>query len=215
MQINYNYYYFYYFDLKNFFYDEDFYYDYDYYDYDEYFFEIDYTLKGVKVQYSQSNPEGIQIYENYKGEFKETQEDYRDLYYKLNQNLIIEKEQSRLMAKTFFYNSESETEPLHYSSRFYFESSSDGEYYKDVAIKSLDEKYPNNEFQSTIRVKSYVWADDSHLIYSISGEGIYLYDAEKRTTEKLLSGEDVYEITDYDRSSDIIEYDGKQAKINF
>ena len=189
--------------------------DYDYYDYDDYYFEIDYTLKGVKVQYSQNNPEGIQIYENYKGEFKETQEDYRDLYYKLNQNLIIEKEQSRLMAKAFFNNSQSETEPLHYSSRFYFESSADGEYYKDVAIKSLDENYPNNEFQSTIRIKSYVWADDSHLVYSISGEGIFIYDAENRTTEKLLAGEDAYEITNYDRSSDIIEYDGKQAKINF
>ena len=60
-----------------------------------------------------------------------------------------------------------------------------------------------------------MWADDLHLIYSINGQGIYIYDAEKRTIEQIVSGKDSYDITNYDRSTNIIEYDGKQAKIIF
>lgn len=189
--------------------------DYDRYSYDQYYFEIDYTLKGVKVEYNSTNPAGIQIYENYKGDFKEKKENYRNLYYKLNKNLIIEKEETRLMQKGFCDNSGIETDPIHYSNRFYIEASTDGEYYKDFRIKSLDKNYPNNELDETIRVYKYVWADDLHLIYSINGQGIYIYDAEKRTIEQIVSGKDSYDITNYDRSTNIIEYDGKQAKIIF
>ena len=80
---------------------------------------------------------------------------------------------------------------------------------------SIDKEHPNNEFDDTLEITSYVWADDSHMIYGVSGDGIYIYDAENRTTEKILSGKDTYKITNYNRETEIIEYDDVKAKINF
>lgn len=63
--------------------------DYDIYNYDSKYVEIYYTLKGVKISFSSHNKEGIQIYENYKGDLKTQTEDLTDVYYKLDQNLFI------------------------------------------------------------------------------------------------------------------------------
>ena len=56
---------------------------------------------------------------------------------------------------------------------------------------------------------------DSHLIYGIANDGLYVYDAEERKNQKLLSGEDLYKITGYDRGTNIIEYDDTKARIIF
>ena len=65
----------------------------------------------------------------------------------------------------------------------------------------------------TIKIFTYVWADDYHLIYSVRGDGIYIYDARNRTTDKLISGQQEFNITNYDRHTNIIKYDDSQAQI--
>lgn len=42
-----------------------------------------------------------------------------------------------------------------------------------------------------------------------------MYNAETRKTESLITGEDNFEITGYNRDTNIIEYDGNKAKIEF
>ncbi len=190
--------------------------EYDKYIYDTDFFEIDYTVRGVVVQYSSSNPEGIQIYENYGGDLKQEKTDYKDVYYKLDQNLLIQKETERIMQNSLYDNSGIEDDPIHYSHRFFLNMTAvDDMFFNKIKVLSLDEEFPNNEFDETITIYTYIWADDIHLVYSIYEDGIYIYDAEKRTTEKILSGDDSYEITNYNRETNIIEYDGKQAELSF
>lgn len=189
--------------------------DYDKYRYDTNYVEMWYTLKGIKVQYRSTNPEGIQIYENYKGDLKKEKKDYKDVYYKLNKNLMLENEKNRKLTKEQYDNSGVESDPIHYSKRFHIIANGDGNTLKNVKIISLDSNYPNNEFDETIKIYTYVWADDSHLIYSIYGKGIYIYDAESRITEQLVQGSDEYKITNYDRENNIIEYDENKAQINF
>lgn len=187
--------------------------DYDNYSYDTNYVTITYTLKGVKISFSSKSNDGIQIYENYKGQFKQEKPEYTNLYYKLNESLIIVKEKQRKM-EDMFEGNEGDPNDIHYSSKFCLLSTEEDGYYKKVKIRSLDEKYPNNELDDTLVINSYVWADDSHLIYGVSENGLYIYDAETRKTEKILSGKDNFKITNYDRNTNIIEYDDNKAKID-
>lgn len=189
--------------------------DYDQYTYESNYFEIWYTLKGVKIEYNANNPEGIQIYENYRGDLKNEQTYYLNLYYKLNKNLILEKEKLRIMAKVEYDNSEISIDPIHYSNKFGLRLEYSGTGETITRIISLDGDYPNNEFDDTIAINTYIWTDDSHLIYSIIHQGIYMYNAETRETETLLTGKNEYNITNYDRDKGILEYDGNMAKIDF
>lgn len=188
--------------------------DYDGYDYDTSYVNITYTLKGVKISFSSTKKDGIQIFENYKGSLKETKDTYTDLYYKLDKNLMFNNETLRKMNR-MYDNTGAESDPIHYSNKFYVFYTLSNQKYKNIKIMSIDKEHPNNEFDDTLEITSYVWADDSHMIYGVSGDGIYIYDAENRTTEKILSGKDTYKITNYNRETEIIEYDDVKAKINF
>lgn len=189
--------------------------DYTTYNYATHYVELEYVPKGVRIYFSSYNKEGIQLYENYKGELKNSQEEYLDVYYKLNKNLMLENEKNRIMKTTAYDPSLSEQYPLLYSKNFYVTNEIDGDLYTKFKIVSLNEDYPNNELDETIRIYKYVWADDNHLIYSVQEDGIYLYNAQTRETEKLISGENKFEITDYDREKNILTYDGNEVIINY
>ena len=87
--------------------------------------------------------------------------------------------------------------------------------YKNIKIYSINKDYPNNEFDDSISINSYVWADNDNLIYSITNDGIYIYNAKTRKTEKIIEGMQTFEITDYNRNTNVLEYDGKSVKISF
>ena len=188
--------------------------DYTYYESKQNYVEICYADKGVKFEYSVSNPIGVEIYANYRGDLKDELEEHSKVYYKLDKNLTGEIETKRLDSKCYYDDTDIEDDPIHYSRKFMLMLSiNDEERYTNVKFQSLDDNYPNNEFDETIAIDSYVWADDYHFIYSVRGEGIYIYDARNMVTTQLLSGSDEYKITNFDRNTNIIEYDGIQAKI--
>ena len=188
--------------------------DYNSYSYDTNYVSIEYALKGVKINFTSTKKDGIQIYENYKGDLKYNKKEYTDLYYKIDENLLMKNESTRLMGE-MYDNSEMGNDPIHYSNKFYLFFALDNDRYKNIKIKSLDKEYPDSELGEEVVITSYVWADDSHLVYGIANDGIYVYDAEKRENQKILSGENPYKITGYDRETNIIEYDDTKARINF
>lgn len=188
--------------------------DYTYYESKQNYVEICYANKGVKFEYSVSNPVGIEIYSNYTGDLKDELEEHTKVYYKLDKNLTGEIETRRIDNKCFYDDNDIEEDPIHYSTKFMLMYiTNDNKELLDIKIQSLDGQYPNNEFDETFTINSYVWADDYHLIYSRKMDGLYIYDAKNRVTSKLLSGNNEYNITNYDRNANIIEYDGIQAKI--
>ena len=175
--------------------------------------EICFANKGVKFQYSVAKPIGVEIYGNYTGDLKDEIGNIDHVYYRLDKNLTAEAEVSRLDNKRFYDDNDIENDPIHYSTKFQLLLDVTENGYNNVKIQSLDGEYPNNEFDETIKISTYVWADDYHLIYSVRGDGIYIYDARNRTTNNLISGQQEFNITNYDRHTNIIEYDDSQAQI--
>lgn len=189
--------------------------DYDIYNNDDKNVELYYTLKGVKISFSSRDSEGIQIYENYKGDFKANIIDYKDVYYKLDQNLMMEAESERRFVHELTGERGSAEDSILISDEFQLLANYDNESYKNIKIYSLNENYPNNEFEDYISIKSYVWADNEHLIYSITNDGIYMYTATTRQTEKLLNGKQTFNITNYNRDTKALEYDGQTVTVSF
>ena len=187
--------------------------DYDKYEYDESYVEIWYTLKGVKIQYNSVNPQGIQIYENYRGELKDSNEKLADVFYKLDQNLLIEKEQLRKMSTGLVDNSGIETDPIHYSQLFLFRR---GSTFKSNRIISLTDRYPSSDIDVYGTINSYVWCDDTHLLFSIKFQGLYMFNAETRELSTLIKDETrEFNITDYDRRQDLLEFDGEKVHVDY
>lgn len=189
--------------------------DYTSYNYDTNYLDIYYALRGVKISYSTTSSEGIQIYENYNGYLKNSQYNYEEVTYKVNQSLILENEQNRILVmKTIMddYNNEE----LQKSNMFVLEYKAiDEERKNNISVRSKTGEYPNNTLDDTIIINDYVWADDSHLIYNIQGKGIYMYNAITRETSTIVEGEETYNIEDYDRTTKVLTYDDSKVVIKF
>lgn len=184
--------------------------DYSYYYYDTDFCKIYYPLQGVKVDNSTNALNGIQIYQEYTGSFKEDNKDYYQLYYKTNDSLIIEQELTRRMEK-----SEIPNDTGTYLSTKYAEKSTineDGKKY-DIAFFSIDGSNPDSELSKNIYASATYWYDDDNFIYSIDYQGIYVYNATTRETKTIVSGTDKFEVTNFDYANKILTYDGKDIKI--
>ena len=189
--------------------------DYDLYEYNENYVKLSYTNKGIQFEYSVEYPIGIKLYENYWGDLRDKIDDYPNIYYSFDKNLTGEREVERRETKIFYDDGEPEEDPDHFSKKFQLLMSYDGQRYGKIKIKSIDGSYPNNELEDYLTIDSYIWADDSHLIYGIYGEGIYIYDAEKRTTNQLASGDEPFEIKSYHRATNTMIYDDTTIKVDF
>ena len=189
--------------------------DYDLYTANEGYVQVRYTNKGMKFEYSVSNKVGIQIFENYSGEIKENVEKYKNVYFQLDKPLSADAEIDRRYTKIVCDNNALYTDPLHASKEFCLITTyNDDESFSNVKVRSLNEEFPNYEFDESISINTYVWADDSHLIYSIKNNGIYLYNAKTRETTRILDGENEFNITDYDRENNILIYDEIEKRIS-
>lgn len=188
--------------------------DYDLYEYNENYVKISYANKGVQFEYSVEYPIGIKLYENYTGSLRDEIDNYPNIFYSFDKNLTGEREVARRETK-IFYDDYDEDDPIHYSSKFQLLMHYDGQKYSSVKIKSIDGSYPNNEFEDYVNIYTYVWADDSHLVYSIQEDGIYLYDAENRTTTQIASGKETFEIKSYHRPTNTMVYDDTRIKVDF
>ena len=87
--------------------------------------------------------------------------------------------------------------------------------YSKVKIQSRDGKYPNNEFDEILTITGYVWVDDYTLIYGVSNDGIFKYDARTGESERIISGDEMYVIKDYNASTRTLTYDDKGVKFDF
>ena len=190
--------------------------DYDLYNYDKNYLDIKYTLKGVRISFSADSKNGVQIYENYNGNFKNNQNSSDEIFYKLDESILLESELERnVIEKTI--PDDSNEEELRVSKLFLveFETLDDTRKNK-IRIKSKTKEYTNNELDDTIIISEYIWLDDTHLLYSVKGKWIYIYNAITRKTRTLIEGNDeTYNVTDYDRESKVLKYDDKRVVIRF
>lgn len=190
--------------------------DYDYYEYDTSYIDICYTLKGIRITYNNAeNEDGINVYENYQGTLKNSKTDLSSIIYQLDKNLILEREIGR-NAGYNFYNDESKKETMQYSSKFLFRplNKSANGLDRNIQIISLDENYPDNEFDEFTEVSNYIWIDDFNLIYSRPGNGIYKYNAGTRVVETIINGEETFELKKYDKETKTLYYDENEIIVD-
>lgn len=190
--------------------------DYDLYNYDKNYLDIRYTLKGVRISFSADSKNGIQIYENYNGNLKNNQNLSDEIFYKLDESILLESELERMVIEKTISN-DTDAEELRFSKLFLVECEKlDDKRKNKIRIKSKTKEYTNNELDDTIIISEYIWLDDMNLLYSIQGKGIYIYNAITRKTRTLIEGNDeTYNVTDYDRESKVLKYDDKRVVIRF
>lgn len=75
-----------------------------------------------------------------------------------------------------------------------------------IRFISIGNKYPNTELREYIT--SGIWADDYNFIYSVSGRGIFIYNAKDRTYKTVVTGQKEFKLQRY--SSNAIFYDGNE-----
>ena len=185
--------------------------DYSLYQYDTTYCEIWYPLKGIKIYNSEGRMDGIQVYQEYTGSFKDEHKNYYQLYYKTNESVLIEQELSRRMLKSEQINSTNGD----YASNKYVMLANFNEDIKafNIAFYSIDGTNADSELDKDIYASQTYWYDDENFIYSVNYKGIYMYNVTTRETKTIATGTDEFEITNFDYANKILTYDGKDVKI--
>ena len=192
-------------------------------EYDEYvnteeYYMLIYTLKGIKVQVTPENKDGIHLYTNYLG-FNKSEDlqkfiDSGKVHIEKT-NLIFENEIKRISAEQeleySYINYMNYMEQGKKDSKlfYYMTSKNDDGLVNKVSFLSKDGNNPNNELKETMN--SYLWYSDSIFLYGKTQDGIYMYDVINRETKKLLSGEDNFEIKGLEDNK--LKYDNKSVQL--
>ncbi len=81
----------------------------------------------------------------------------------------------------------------------------------DLKIISLNREYPNRKIDKPEKINSFLWLDNENLLYSISYDGIYLYNCKQNITSKVIDGNEKFEL--YEVENNVVKYDDKQIRI--
>lgn len=184
---------------------------------------LQYTLKGIQINFRKGISSGIQIYKNYFGtiykdinlETIKNNEELPDNIFVNDQDLVEKREIERLEdidmtitnANIEKKNSKEENSQ---SNMFYtIKTKVDGDSYK-IQFISIDGKNANNELRES--VDYYIWIDDYNFIYSVKNKGIYLYNLKLRKYVEIVTGKnEEFKITEY--KDNILKYDDKSIKL--
>lgn len=196
--------------------------DYDIYENDKQSVLLQYSLKGIKISYDSTTRNGIIFYNNYEGKaFGNTSlDDYISKKEKIPSNIYIENEDlvfkteinrvNTLDDVTNNYNYTSSA-TLNISAEFkvYAKKIKNGNFY-EIRFISIGNKYPSTQLRETI--SSGIWLDNYNFIYSISGNGIYKYNAKTREYKTIITGKSQYKIKKVENN--ILYYDETSVDLN-
>lgn len=204
--------------------------DYNYYAYDTDYLQLTYILKGIDIKINIDMDNGVTFYSNYNGSYLQDliqQKDNLPSYtYYNNDNLVYQNELNKRRSvlnrsyvinkfegEKYIYDKDKEMGTVgtnkvyeQYSNVFVIDTKYDLKSNLKLYIISKNNQYPDSEIKEN--ANSYLWLDDTKLIYSIKNRGIYLYDAITRETSTIIEGQDNFEIKDYTNNK--IYYDNKE-----
>ena len=202
--------------------------DYSYYAYDTDYLQLTYILKGIDIKISIDMDNGVTFYSNYNGSYLQDliqQKDNLPSYtYFNNDNLVYKNEyikKSSVLNRKFIVNrfetykymyeidmQQGRADPnINYekcSNEFIISGDYDNDNIK-LYIISKNGNYIDSEIENA---NTYLWLNDTKLIYSRKNKGIYLYDATTRETSTIIEGQDNFEIKDY--ANNKIYFDDKE-----
>lgn len=193
--------------------------DYSDYDYTAEKVFISYPQKGVDIKINYDDTTGIIIYNNFdknitriKGYMENT-----EFVGMLQVDNVFEAEKRRIKEE----NQEKEELQVYkkenvlpgYASTVYdcYPILEDNTYITKVKFIAKDNARPNRELNDTI--SSYLWINDVYFLFSKEKLGIYLYDLNTGTVRQILSGEEDFELKNYQNG--VLKYDEKELQIQF
>lgn len=163
--------------------------DYDVYDFDSNYVDLRYTLKGVKLDISNSSfKNGIFIYKNYLGDIDITN---LENVYLTNTDFVFEAEKQRVsqnISNRIIEGAILEEKRIEDGINFAVKYSSyDGKTYYGLKVYSRTQEFADSELDRNLEISSYKWYDESNIIYSINNDGIYCYNCENRIITKIIN----------------------------
>ena len=179
---------------------------------------IQYTLKGLSLEFNSSSKNGIIIYNNYKGkvcgdltinDYSQENEAFKNIYIE-NEDLVFKTEMERINTQdsnSKMYNNPTNA-TTNISNSFRVIATKVNENIYGIRFVSLDSTYPNSELRDYI--SKGIWLNENEFVYSVSGRGIYIYNAKDRIYKTIVTGRDSFNIKKIEKN--ILYYD--ETKIN-
>ena len=188
--------------------------DYSDYNIDQSFITIKYPLKGISIEFNNSSISAIKVYNNYKGKITNeiTIEDIKEnkilptyINVELNQNLVNIAEIERTATdsrKRFPWDKE---ETIKTEKYVVYLTENRCEFYS-TDRQNID------SYLSIVGLNNIFMINEETFVYSIKGQGIYTYNATNKVINKIIEGNDNFEIKGIEQN--IINYDNTQITIN-
>ena len=174
---------------------------------------LQYTLKGISIDFNSINNNGVTIYKNFEGELAEEIKGGKvpaSVYTDLNTDLVFLNEEDRfeqdrmirlpidpieeLITEDYVVTYESTTDGGMQDVRFYSRN-------KEKVDLELKDRYINSIYR----------LDENNFIYTIAGRGIYRFNLESHEYQTIIEGNAAYNITSIENN--IIYYDNTQIEI--
>lgn len=181
--------------------------DYDEYEFDSNYVDLEYTLKGLKFCINTYYPtNGLLVYQNYNGNRNITE--LENVYMK-DTDAIFDFEKSRSSGESEKYYSASLQENTD-SENYYVELIKD-ENYDIIKVRFIAKNSDFPDVELNENINSYVWMSETEVLYSIKNKGIYYYNFNTLTKQKIIEGQEEFNIKSYENN--ILYYDETATKI--
>ena len=174
---------------------------------------IQYTLKGITINFNVINNNGITVYKNCKGQLAnqiKNGEILANVYTNFDTDLVFANENNRVQAEYTLRSPPLINEALDTNDYIVAYTQTDDNAYQDVAFYSRDKSKIDSELRD-LYVNDLFKLDDTNYIYSISGRGIYRYNIETRQYQTIITGNETFDITSV--TNNVIYYDGTQIEV--
>lgn len=161
---------------------------------------LQYTLKGITIKLDNTTKQGIVLYSNYNGKI-DKEHTLKDVVEKIvglpenmnfiNQDLVFLEEINRINCLDDY------SEKDNFASKPILNKSSKFKAYIDIdsnqlCIVSINKRCANSELRENLDYG--IWFEDNKLIYSVSGRGIYMYNAEERRYSTIVEGKENFKL---------------------
>lgn len=174
---------------------------------------IQYTLKGITINFNVINNNGITVYKNCKGQLAnqiKNGEILANVYTNFDTDLVFANENNRVIGDAMSRNPVDPKLELNTDKYvvLYEETTTGG--IENVKFISTDKTNPDIELKD-IYINNIFKLDDNNYIYSIKGRGIYRINVETRQYQTIITGNENFDITSV--TNNVIYYDGTQIEV--
>ncbi len=185
--------------------------DYDIYELSSNKLILQYTLKGISFNYNNQSDNGITIYSNYTGKVdgQNSFEDIKSEKASLPQNInfkndnLVYLEEIKRLNNTCDYSEKDNfaTLPVINTSQKYKTYINPNT--NQLCFVSIKKENPNSELREGL--SSGIWYNNEIFIYSISGKGIYKYNAKEMKYQTIIEGNEKYSLKEI--KENVLYYD--------